>query len=237
MFVMATRALDTVGFPALLNEALRRANFICKPEYEVHARGYAIGFDEYMARLYLSERKDIGIYPHAFQACGTTPEMAVQEVARVTLIHLRYELPELWGDVFTYLPMQGPGDVCPYTVTIPVGAPPRERYMAETISIYERAYRSVKAELDETRRRLHDFQVGVELKVRTKKAPRTLLDDLPREPLQENIAPSHRFPHVNGVWAETRSYNPIPMGLHVRRFNCVRTTREALLGAPEHFFP
>ncbi|CAN6237888.1 unnamed protein product [Urochloa humidicola] len=87
--VMATRASEIVGFPALLNELLKTACFIHKPEYEVFARGYAIGLDEYMARLHLGERVGERGKTYVFEAMGTSAEMAVHEVARGALAYLR----------------------------------------------------------------------------------------------------------------------------------------------------
>jgi hypothetical protein len=70
------------------------------------------------------------------------------------------------------------------------------------------------------------------------KLPKKAIDDWPRHTLQEEAPPSDSFPHVVGVWAEAReTYNPISMGLHMRRFHVKPTTRESLLGAPEHFDP
>ncbi|CAN6371547.1 unnamed protein product [Urochloa humidicola] len=237
--VMATRAPETVGFPALLDGAVRMAHFYLKPEYEMFARGYAVGLDEYMARLHLGEREGEEGKVYVFEAFGTSAEMAVHEVARVALMYLRYEVQELWGEPYTFVPMLGPGahDV-PFVVSPPPGTSLQEKRMAEIIAAYEWAYRSTRAELDETRRRLLHFQSSVELKARVNRAPRSLLRELPRDPPQVVAAPSDRFPLVVGTWAEARvRRNAISMGLHLNDFPCVPASRETLLGAPEPLFP
>jgi hypothetical protein len=38
--IMATRAPETPGFSAILNEMLRRSHYLFQPEYEVYARGF-----------------------------------------------------------------------------------------------------------------------------------------------------------------------------------------------------
>jgi hypothetical protein len=64
------------------------------------------------------------------------------------------------------------------------------------------------------------------------------MDDWPRNTPHEEAPPSHRFPHVVGTWAEARgSYNPISMGLHVRRFHVKPPTRVNLLGFPKLLDP
>jgi hypothetical protein len=68
--------------------------------------------------------------------------------------------------------------------------------------------------------------------------PRKVIDELPQYTPQEEAPPSHCFPHVVGAWAEARhTYNPISMGLHMRRFHVNPATRESLLGALEPFDP
>ncbi|CAN6295898.1 unnamed protein product [Urochloa humidicola] len=101
--IMATRAPEAVGFPAILDGAVRRARFLLKPEYEVFARGYAVGLDEYMARLHLGEREGEEGKVYVYEAIGTSPEMAIHEVARVALMYLRYEIEELWGGPYTFV--------------------------------------------------------------------------------------------------------------------------------------
>ncbi|CAO2208236.1 unnamed protein product [Urochloa humidicola] len=237
--IMATRASEIVGFPALLNEALKTARFIHKPEYKVFARGYAIGLDEYMARLHLGEREGERGKTYVFEAMGTSAEMAVHEVARGALAYLRYELRELWEEPYTFFPLQGPREHdVPYVVSPPPGTSPQEKWMAEVIATYEWAYRSARAELDETRRRFLNFQINVELKTRTNKAPKSLLRELPRHTPQSVAAPSDHFPILVGTWAEAKAtYNPISMGLHVNRFSCVSASRKTLLGSPEPLSP
>ncbi|CAN6216785.1 unnamed protein product [Urochloa humidicola] len=237
--IMATRAPETVGFPTLLDDAVRTARFVHKPEYVVFAGGYAVGLDEYMARLHLGEREGEEGKVYVFEAMGTSAEMAVHEVARIALMYLRYEIRELWVEPYTFVPMLGPGyhDV-PFVVSPPPGTSPQEKRMAEIIAAYEWAYRSTRAELDETRRRFLHFQANVELKARTNKAPRSLLRELPRDTPQVVAAPSDRFPLVVGIWAEVRARrNPISMGLHLNDFPRVPASRETLLGAPEPLFP
>ncbi|CAO2207709.1 unnamed protein product [Urochloa humidicola] len=164
MLVMAPRALDTVGgFPTLLNKTLVKANYTFRPVYMVYARGYGVGMLEYVARVYLEESMVPGSMPYGFEAVGPSPEMAIQEVAHGALARLRYELRELWEDPFTYLPIQGPKDPFAHFVSIPVETPLLERHMAETIFAYERAYQSMRWELDETRRRLLHLQTKVQL--------------------------------------------------------------------------
>ncbi|CAN6356469.1 unnamed protein product [Urochloa humidicola] len=236
--VMATRAPEAVGFPAILDGDVRRARFFFKPEYEVFARGYAVGLDEYKARLHLGEREDGEGKVYMFEANGTSAEMAIHEVARVALMHLRYEIQELWGGPYTFIPMMAPGAFAvPFVVTPPPGTPPHERRMADIIAAYEWAYRSTRAELEETRRQFLHFQSNVELKARTNKAPRSLLSELPRDTPQVVAAPSDRFPLVVGTWAEARvRRNAMSMGLHLNDFPRVPASRETLLGPPEPLF-
>ncbi|CAN6229582.1 unnamed protein product [Urochloa humidicola] len=237
--IMATRAPEAVGFPAILDEAVRRARFLLKPEYEVFARGYAVGLDEYMARLHLGEMEGGEGKVYVYEAIGTSPEMAIHEVARVALMYLRYEIEELWGEPYTFVPMMGPGPYAvPFVVTPPPGTSPHERRMADIIVAYEWAYRSTRAELDERRRRFLHFQSNVELKARTNKAPKSLLRELPRDTPQVVAAPSDRFPLVVGAWAEARvRRNAISMGLHLNDFPRVPASCETLLGPPEPLFP
>ncbi|CAN6220561.1 unnamed protein product [Urochloa humidicola] len=237
--VMTTRAPKAVGFPAILDEAVRRARFFLKPEYEVFARGYAVGLDEFEARLHLGEREGGEGKVYVYEAIGTSPEMAIQEVARVALMYLLYEVEALWGGPYTFIPMMAPGPYAvPFVVTPSPDTPPHERRMADIIAAYEWAYRSTQAELDETRRRFLHFQSEVELKARTNKAPKSLLRELPRDTPQTVAAPSDRFPLVVGAWAEARvRRNAISMGLHLNDFPRVPASRKTLLGAPEPLFP
>jgi hypothetical protein len=80
--IMATRAPETTGFPAILNEMLRRAHYTFRPEYEVYAHGYGVGLVDYMATLHLEARMVVGAVKYDFRACGTLEEMIIQEVAR-----------------------------------------------------------------------------------------------------------------------------------------------------------
>jgi hypothetical protein len=74
--------------------------------------------------------------------------------------------------------------------------------------------------------------------LRSMKLPKKIKENWPRHTPKKEAPPSHRFPHVVGAWAEAReTYNPISMGLHVRRFHVKHTTRESLLGAPKPFDP
>ena len=115
--------------------------------------------------------------------------------------------------------------------------------MAETISAYEMAHRSLLMELEETRSRLVKIQyqmVGVRVDpyIRMKMVPKKVPSAWPRSTLQEEAPPSLCYVHLVGVWAKMGpTFNPITMGLHLRRFDIVITTREALLGAPEPFYP
>nr|TKW28097.1 hypothetical protein SEVIR_3G302325v2 [Setaria viridis] len=228
--IMATCATDAVGFPAVLNEMLVKAGYTFRPEYEVYARGFGVCVVEYVAALHIQAKMVTGSVPYVFQASGTYPKMAIQEVAHEAIMRLRYEHRELWEDPFSYLPMQGPEDPLCHFATVPVGASPLVRCMAETISAYEWAYewayRSVKWELEETRRCFLKFQIEVEPFVRSRKVPRHVLDRLSSVTAQEMAAPSHCFPLVMGTWAEAwPRLNPISMGSHMRQFPQVRTTR------------
>jgi hypothetical protein len=80
--IMATHAPETVGFPVLLNEMLRRAHYTFQPEYAVYARGYGVGMVDYVATLHLEARMVVGSKAYDFQDRGTSPEMAIQEVAQ-----------------------------------------------------------------------------------------------------------------------------------------------------------
>jgi hypothetical protein len=99
--IMATRAPETIGFPALLNEMLRRAHYTFQPEYGVYAGDYGVGLVDYMASLHLEARMVVGAVTYDFRACGTSVEMAIQEVAREAITRLRHEHRELWEDPFT----------------------------------------------------------------------------------------------------------------------------------------
>ncbi|KAG2592047.1 hypothetical protein PVAP13_5NG523300 [Panicum virgatum] len=162
---MATRAKDTIGFPAPLNEMLRRAHYTFRPEYAVYARGYGVGMVDYVATLHLEARMVVGSEAYDFQAKGTSLEMAIQEVAREAITRLRYEQQELWEDPFTYLPMKGPEEPFAHCISPSVGPFTMERCMAETISSYELVNWSLLRELDETRRCLYNLQVQVLQKI------------------------------------------------------------------------
>ena len=69
--IMATRTEETIGFPAILNEMMRRARYAFRPEYAVYARGYGEGMVDYMATLHLGARMEIGAASYEFQAWGT----------------------------------------------------------------------------------------------------------------------------------------------------------------------
>jgi hypothetical protein len=192
---------------------------------------------DYVATLHLEARMVVGSETYDFQARGTSPEMAIQEVALEAITRLRYEHQELWEDPFTYLPEKGPEESFGCCVSPPVGLLTLERCMAETTSAHEWAHQSLLWELEETRRRLYNLQVRVELYTRMRKVPKKVIDELPQYTPQEE-APPHRFRHMVGAWAEARqTYNPISMGLHMRRFHVMPATRESLLGAPELFDP
>jgi hypothetical protein len=233
--ILATRAEDVVGFPALLNEMLWKANYSLRPEYTVYARGLGVGVVDYVATLHLSARMVAGSESHVFEASGTSVEMAIQEVAYEAMTRLRWEHQELWEDPFTYYPMQAPDDpVCRFA-TAPVWAPLLERRMVGLVSAYDWAYRSVKWELEETRRRLVRTQWELEPFVRSGKVRRRVVDGWPSETVQEEAPPTHRFPVAGGRRAVAMPMlNPISMGLHVRRFPRTSSTRESLLGAPVH---
>jgi hypothetical protein len=63
---MATRAPETIGFPALLNEMLRRAYCTFQPEYAVYALGHGVGLVDYMATLHLEARMVVGAETYDF---------------------------------------------------------------------------------------------------------------------------------------------------------------------------
>jgi hypothetical protein len=84
--IMATRASETIGFPALLNEMLRWAHYIIQPEYAVYALGHGVGLVDDMVTLHLEARMVLGVETYDFQAWGTSMEMAIQEVAREAIV-------------------------------------------------------------------------------------------------------------------------------------------------------
>jgi hypothetical protein len=55
-FIMATRAPEMIGFPALLNEMLRWAHYTLQTEYAVYALGHGVSLVDYMATLHLEAR-------------------------------------------------------------------------------------------------------------------------------------------------------------------------------------
>jgi hypothetical protein len=236
--IMATRAQETIGFPAILNEMLRSSHYFFQPEYEVYARGYGVGLVDYMASLHLEPRLVVGAVKYNFRACGTSVQMVIQEVAREAIARLRYEHRKLWEAPFTYFPVRGPEAPIAHVVLPPMGPYTLETCMADTISTYEMAHRSLVWELEETRCRLVRLHYQVEPYLRSKKLPRKIMDDWTRNMPHEEAPPSHRFPHVVGTWAETRgTYNPISMGLPVCRSHMVPATCANLLGFPEPFDP
>jgi hypothetical protein len=159
---MAARAPETVGFPALLNDMLRRAHYTFRPEYAVHACGYGVGMVEYVATLDLEARMVVGAETYDFNAWGISVEMAIQEVARGAITRLRHEHREHWEDPFTYLPVRGSEDPIAHVISPPLGPFTSERCMAETISAYEMVHRSLLWELDETRSCLTHLQYQME---------------------------------------------------------------------------
>jgi hypothetical protein len=153
--IMVTRASETVGFSALLNEMLRWAHYTFRPEYAFYACGYGVSMVNYVVTLHLEARMVVGSEANDFQARGTSPEMAIQEMAREAITQLRYEPRELWEDPLTYLRAKGPEEPFGCCISPPVGPFILERCMVETSSSYERAHRSLLWELEETRRRLY----------------------------------------------------------------------------------
>jgi hypothetical protein len=97
--IMATRAPEMPGFPAILNEMLRRSNYLFQPEYEVYARGVGVGLVDYMATLHLEARLVVGAVKYNFRACGTSVEMVIQEVAReaIRVSHCSCGLASGWA--------------------------------------------------------------------------------------------------------------------------------------------
>jgi hypothetical protein len=232
--IMATRAPETTGFPVILNEMLRRAHYTFQPEYEVYARGYGVGLVDYLATLHLEARMVVGAVKYGFRACGTSVEMVIQEVEREAIARLRHEHRELWEDPFTYLPVRGPEAPIAHVVSPPDGPYTLEKCMVDTVSAYEMAHRSLVWELEETRSRIIRLQYQVEPYLRSMRLPKKIMDEWLQNTPQEEAPPSHRFPHVVGAWAEAReTYNPISMGLDVRRFHVKPITRVELLGFSE----
>jgi hypothetical protein len=80
--IVVTRTPETIGFLVLLNEMLRRTHYTFRPEYAVYAHGYGVGRVDYIATFHLEARMVVGSEAYDFQARGTSPEMAIQEVAR-----------------------------------------------------------------------------------------------------------------------------------------------------------
>jgi hypothetical protein len=177
--IMATRAPETIGFPAILNEMLRRAHYTFQPDYEVYARGYGVGLVDYMATLHLEARMVVGAVAYDFRACGTSMEMVIQEMAREAITRLRYEHRELWEAPFTYLPVRGPEAPIAHVVSPPVGPYTLERYMADAISAYEMVHRSLVWELEETRSRLVHLQYQLEPYLQSMRLPKKIMDDWP----------------------------------------------------------
>jgi hypothetical protein len=106
--IMATHALEMIGFATFLNKMLRRAHYTLQPEYEVYARGYGVGLVDYLATLHLEARMVVGAEKYNFHAWGTSVEMDIQEVARGAVTRLHHEHWELWEDPFTYLLVRDP---------------------------------------------------------------------------------------------------------------------------------
>jgi hypothetical protein len=236
--IMATRAPETIGFHAILNEMLRRAHYTFQPEYEVYARGYGVRLVDYMETLHLEARMVVGAVKYDFRACGTSVEMVIQEVACEAITRLHHEHHELWEAPFTYLLVRVPEAPIAHVVLPPVEPYTLEKCMADTISAYEMAHRSLVWELEETRSRLVHLQYQLEPYLQSMRLPKKIMDDWPQNTPQEEAPPSHRFPHVVGAWAEaSETYNPISMGLHVRRFHVKPVTRVNLLGFPELIDP
>ena len=69
--IMATHAVDTIGFPVILREMMRRARYAFWPKYAVYAEGYGVGLVNYVATLHLGARMEIGAASYEFQAWGT----------------------------------------------------------------------------------------------------------------------------------------------------------------------
>jgi hypothetical protein len=155
--IMATRAPETIGFPAIFNEMLRRAHYMFQPKYWVYARGYGVGLVDYMAILHLEARMVVGAVKYDFRACGTLVEMVIQEVAHEAITCLRHEHRELWEAPFTYVPVRGLEAPIAHIVSPPVGPYTLEKCMGDTVSAYEMAHRSLVWEL-ETRSRLVRLQ-------------------------------------------------------------------------------
>ncbi|RLN23852.1 hypothetical protein C2845_PM07G10520 [Panicum miliaceum] len=68
---MATHAPNAIGFPALLNEMLKRTHCTFRPEYAVYARGYEVCMVDYMATLHLEATMVVDRKPMTFKLGGS----------------------------------------------------------------------------------------------------------------------------------------------------------------------
>jgi hypothetical protein len=180
----------------------------------------------------------VGAVKYDFRTCGTSVEMVIQEVAHEAITRIRHKHRELWEAPFTYLLVRGPEAPIAPVVSPPVGPYTLEKCMADTVSAYEMVHRSLVWELEETRSHLIRLQYQLEPYLRSMRLPKKIMDDWLRNTPQEDALHSHRFLHVVGAWAEAReTYNPISMGLHVRRFHVKLVTHVDLLGFLELIDP
>lgn len=195
--VMATRALDVEGFPALLCEMLWRANFTYAPEYSVYAKGHGPGLVDYVATVHIKERFVAGATAHFYEAAGTSEEMAVQAVAYKVMAALCAELPVLEGWPFTYFPIHEDDLINNFEYPTEE-APLFGQHMVELARSLDRAYRCFVAELWTMRARYNQLQHEVEFWVRRGRVNRGVLYGGDPEIPHESATSFYRFPPVHG---------------------------------------
>lgn len=161
--VKETQAENVDGYPALLREMMWRANFTYQPSYAIYRRDRGPGMEEYLAVINIIARRVTGSIPYCFQARGTSEAMALQEVARVAMSHLRYDLTELSQPPYYHFPMCERGTEVDTFARIQFGEDPQVRQLARLVHTMDQIHRCAVYELYETRQRLVVAQENLQL--------------------------------------------------------------------------
>lgn len=161
--VRETQAEDVGGYPELLRDMMWKANFTYQPMYSIYRRDQGPGMEEYMAVVGIIARSVAGSIPYRFQACGTSEAMALQEVARVAMSRLRYDLTELSQPPYDHFPMQAHDGEVSRFARIQFGEDPHVRQLVRLVHIMDQMHRCTVRELWEMRRHLIEAQEHLRL--------------------------------------------------------------------------
>ena len=158
-----TRCQDVPGFPALLTYVLADLGFESRPEYTITIHEFPFNMTEYTAEVKIHTRLAVdGLRLLRFSGRGWTPEYACIDAAYVAITRLRHEYPELEETTFHHFPMRAPdGQVTEYTNLAPEDDT-EVYHLAWYLRSSDYCLRSLRSQLEETRRRLRVLQAAVQ---------------------------------------------------------------------------